>query len=159
MDYAQIYCENVVHAGQTFSITVAGFSMWPAISPGMKVKIVPLKSTWPEKGSIILFKREDGLTLHRCWGVTCVEGRTMMLTKGDNNVYFDPPVSSETIIGQVSSLKRDYGRYHDPNRGWLHLYGQILCSSFILANIWAKVCRIVLDINRQMYRIRSLLIR
>lgn len=150
MDYTEIFCDNVIKAGKPICITAAGTSMWPLISEGMKAEIVPVASNLPGKGSLLLVDCNNKLVVHRYWGLADINGVTMVLTKGDTNLGFDQPIPVAKVLGQVILLKSDTegGPVLDPNKGMLQLYGKVICSSQMLARIWARICRIVLRIKK-----------
>lgn len=145
MSYASVLCENAIKTGRSVCLTATGTSMWPIIRNGMQATVSPMSDSLPEKGSLLLIKRPNGLMIHRYWGVISKEGDPLILTKGDANLAFDSPVPVSLIIGHVSLLKNSSGDLWDPNRGWLYLFGCVLCSSYNLARFWAKLCRRILE--------------
>ena len=148
MNYAGGLCDNAINTGKSVCLTATGKSMWPIIKEGMKAVISPLEFGLPPKGSLLLIQRADGLMVHRFWGVIYQEGVPLVLTKGDTNLAFDPPIPVSMVLGQVSLLRSILGDCRDPNRGFLFLLGRILCTSNFLAGIWARFCRILLKINQ-----------
>ncbi len=144
MNYSQAFCEYTLKAGNTVCLTAAGFSMWPAITEGMQAEISPLNATLPEKGSLLLINRENGLMIHRCWGVSFKNGIPLVLTKGDANIAFDPPVPLDLILGQVVLLRDNKNKSKNPNLGRHRLYSRVICASACLAGYWARCCRLVL---------------
>lgn len=146
MDYSFALCANVLNSGSVLNLTAKGFSMWPVIVQGMKAQISPLGPSFPQKGSLLLVNLDGRLVVHRCWGVTDKEGILMVITKGDANIGFDAPITIDMILGKVTLLWDDSAGSRDPNRGFLRIYGQVLCASKFLAGVWARICRIVLRI-------------
>lgn len=142
MDYKTILWENTVGTGRPLCLTAVGRSMWPVITEGTKAIIMPLQSDLPQKGSLLLIERADGLIVHRYWGMTYKEGVPLVLTKGDTNLAFDPPVPISMILGHVTLLKKNTGECRDPNHGLLYLAGRFICSSYKVAGIWARLCRL-----------------
>ncbi|MCK7538056.1 MAG: S24/S26 family peptidase [Marinilabiliales bacterium] len=47
------------------TITAGGYSMWPAIRPGDRVAIGPLKELVPVRGDIVALRRDGGYVVHR----------------------------------------------------------------------------------------------
>lgn len=146
-------CDNAIKTGKSICLTAVGRSMWPFITEGMRAVISPLKSSLPSKGSLLLIKRANGLMVHRYWGMTGSGGAPLVLTKGDTNLVFDPPVPISMVLGKVSLLRKKNGDGRDPNRGWLYLFGRIICSSDNVARVWARLCRLMMRItNLRNYR-------
>lgn len=147
MNYMTVLFDNTIRTGHAVSLTAVGRSMWPIITEGMRAVISPLKSGLPPKGALIMIIRANGLMVHRYWGMTYKEGIPMVLTKGDTNLAFDPPVPVSMVLGQVSLLKKTTGDCRDPNRGWLCLSGRIICSSYTVAGGWARLCRLIMRLG------------
>ncbi len=147
MENSILLCKTTLQAGQNLCLTAAGFSMWPVITRDMKAEISPLTDDLPEKGSLLLVEGANGLVVHRLWGLTCNNGVIMVLTKGDTNIGFDEPVKVTSVLGKVSRLKDSSGGIRYPDRGFLWLYGKVLCTSKLAARIWAKLCRAILRLN------------
>lgn len=145
VNYVTVFCDDTIKTGGSICLTAVGTSMWPVITNGMKAVIKPLELGSPRAGSLLLIKRPNGLMVHRCWGVIYQGGVPLVLTKGDTNLVFDPPVPVSMIIGQVSLLRNHSGDCRDPNRGWLYVLGRVLCSSYHLARFWARFCRRILE--------------
>ena len=144
MDYSLILCDTALNSGNTICLTADGLSMWPVITGGMKAEIAPLASGAPEKGSLILTSKDGGLVVHRCWGVTCQDGVTLVVTKGDTNLGFDAPVTIDKVLGKVVCLRNRHDAVRDPNRGFLRFFGLVICASGLTARIWARICRVLL---------------
>lgn len=147
MNYTTILCDNAIKTGTSVCLTATGRSMWPVLTEGTRAVVSPLESDLPAIGSLLLVKRAHGLMVHRCWGVTYNEGVPLVLTKGDNNLVFDPVVPISMVLGYVSLLKNNTGDCRDPNRGWLYLFGRIICSSYNVARVWARLCRLMMRLG------------
>jgi hypothetical protein len=145
VNYASILCDKAIKTGKPICLIASGRSMWPIITEGMRAVISPLQAGLPAKGSLLLIRRADGLIVHRYWGIIYKEGIPLVLTKGDTNLAFDPPVPVSMVLGQVSQLRNSLGECRDLKRGWVCLLGRILCSSYFLASIWARFCRMLLS--------------
>jgi len=58
--------------GRGVTVTAGGYSMWPAIKPGDRVRISPPeKESTPERGMVVALRRDGGFVVHR---VTDVRG-------------------------------------------------------------------------------------
>ncbi|MBU7007245.1 hypothetical protein [Phosphitispora fastidiosa] len=156
LDYPLIFCEDVIKSGKNAFMTASGVSMWPAIIAGMKAEIAPLDTELPPKGALLLVKGGNGLMVHRYWGVQYEKSVPLILTKGDTNICFDPPVPRDLVLGQVVMLKHDSYGIRNPNRGFWLMFGRLLCSSLSVARVWAKLCRVVLRVVRRIENRRTM---
>jgi hypothetical protein len=147
IDHNQIFCSNTIEAGLPIRIKAAGISMWPLITKGMKAEISSLSLPFPKKSDLLLIRLDDLLVVHRCWGTINKNGIPLVLTKGDSNLVFDPPIPLDRVVGQVTVLHHPVKGSKNPNRGLLRLYGKLLCSSKLLAGIWARACRLTLKFS------------
>ena len=80
----------------------ASLSMAPLIQPGDAVRLVPLDRGQIARGSLIAYRREEMLVVHRllAWGEAGV------VTKGDALTSPDPLVAWEQVVAQVAALRR-----------------------------------------------------
>jgi signal peptidase I len=81
-------------------VTITSRSMWPALNRG---DLVFVKSTSLEDirvGTVIVFRHEAGLALHR---VVRVNGNTIT-TKGDANTQEDAPINYTDVVGRVPTI-------------------------------------------------------
>ncbi|MGE5849491.1 MAG: hypothetical protein ACM362_05140 [Candidatus Methylomirabilota bacterium] len=80
----------------------ASLSMAPLIQPGDAVHLVPLDREQIARGTLIAYRREELLVVHRLltWGHAGV------VTKGDALTSPDPLVAWEQVVAQVTALRR-----------------------------------------------------
>ncbi len=80
----------------------ASLSMAPLIQPGDAVRLVPLDRGQIARGTLIAYRREEMLVVHRllAWGEAGV------VTKGDALTSPDPMVAWEQVVAQVAALRR-----------------------------------------------------
>jgi len=81
-------------------LTVTSHSMWPELSRG---DIVFVKKTGIEDikiGSVIVFRHENGLAVHRVVKMN----ETRITTKGDANPTADIPINYEDVVGRVPTI-------------------------------------------------------
>jgi len=86
-------------------ISLTGYSMYPTIRNGDKIKIYKYNYDNVKPGDIIAFlhKNADHLIVHRVIKLEEVKTRKILVTKGDNNEYVDPKViREENFIGIVN---------------------------------------------------------
>ena len=57
---------SLLDEGRSVTITVGGYSMWPAIKPGDRVRISPPeKESTPARGTVVALRRDGGFVVHR----------------------------------------------------------------------------------------------
>ncbi len=80
----------------------ASLSMAPLIQPGDAVRLVPLDRGQIARGTLIAYRREERLVVHRllAWGEAGV------VTKGDALSTPDPLVAWEQVVAQVAAVRR-----------------------------------------------------
>lgn len=84
-------------------IKISTDSMFPTIKQGEYVKIEVLKND-PLIGQIIAYRKfADHITVHRLIKKIQSCGRTLYMTKGDNNKANDPYLVSRDIIVGIAS--------------------------------------------------------
>lgn len=81
-------------------MTVVSNSMWPKLSRGDIIFVVQAQEDDIEIGSVVVFRHEGGLAVHRVvemtdWSIT---------TKGDANVKEDEPIYYSNVVGRVPSI-------------------------------------------------------
>jgi hypothetical protein len=95
------------------TITAGGYSMWPAVRPGDRVVIEPLRGHMPAQGDIVALRRDGGYVVHRVRKITLSGSRQLYLTQGDAVLHSDTPSDITTIAGIVKRISRT-GREMDP---------------------------------------------
>ena len=80
----------------------ASLSMSPLIRPGDEVCLVCLDKRRVARGSLIAYRREEGLVLHR----VLARNGAGVVAKGDALASADPPVGWEEVVGRVTALRR-----------------------------------------------------
>ena len=101
-----------------------GDSMFPFIEQGDLCTFIRHEPSQLKIGDIVLYKSSHGqLVAHRLHQVTCEEGFTQCLCKGDANAGYDEPIGQEQIIGKLTSIRKGQNTRSD---------------SDMLAVIWKK---------------------
>lgn len=97
--------QAILEKGVPFRFRVKGFSMSPFIKDGDAVTVSPLGGTLPGLGDVIAFRHKgtDRLVIHR----VAIKKSGSVLTKGDNVLEADRPVSRADILGYVTKVERD----------------------------------------------------
>ncbi|MBN1368058.1 MAG: signal peptidase I [Dehalococcoidales bacterium] len=81
-------------------LTVISGSMWPQLSRGDVVIVKETSLAEIEKGTVIVFRHEGGLAVHR---VVNINGN-WITTKGDANSVEDDPIPYNDVVGRVPLL-------------------------------------------------------
>ena len=81
-------------------LTVTSGSMWPELSRGDIVFVKGTNIDDIKIGSVIVFRHENGLAVHR---IIKIEG-TRITTKGDANPKADIPIVYDDIVGRVPTI-------------------------------------------------------
>lgn len=92
--------------GKTFTFTVTGNSMHPLIREGDPIQIEQCKPRDLSMGDIITFRNDDLTVTHRVLWITRKGNDIKLITKGDNEIIWDPPVSAVHIVGKVVGIGR-----------------------------------------------------
>jgi signal peptidase I len=81
-------------------MTVVSSSMWPKLSRGDIVIVKKTTSDEIKVGTVIVFRHEKGLAVHR---VISADGWTIT-TKGDANPVADSPITYSVVVGRVPAI-------------------------------------------------------
>jgi ASC-1-like (ASCH) protein len=83
-----------------------GSSMWPDLRNGDELRLKQIGFEDIQPGDIVLFQNEHVLVAHRVLKTYVESGRAMLLLKGDNRTFADPPVFYEQVVGRVDEASR-----------------------------------------------------
>jgi signal peptidase I len=113
-DNTHLYKEigfTLLAEGSTIRVRADGYSMYPAIKPGSRIFIEPLKEgNLPLPGEIIAWKRERGLVVHRLVEIDKKGNDITFITRGDSSLYADRPVRFSDIAGRVTAVEDKNGK-------------------------------------------------
>ncbi len=98
------------------TITAGGYSMWPAIRPGDRVVIDPLRGYSPVQGDIVALRRDGGYVVHRVRKVLVSGSRQQYRTQGDAVIRSDTPSDITAIAGIVKKISRSGSEIDPPPR-------------------------------------------
>ena len=79
---------------------ITSSSMWPALKQGDMVMIKKVTPEGLKIGDIIVYKNEQGFTIHRIIKLN----QNNLVTKGDANNVEDKPVDYKEVIGRVVNI-------------------------------------------------------
>lgn len=86
-----------------------GDSMRPDIPAGSRL-LVEFGHGQPRIGEVVLFRRGETLLAHRLVARRVIQGRTMLVTKGDGEALSDPPIAPDDVLGLVRDVRLRSGR-------------------------------------------------
>ncbi len=95
----------LILTGNLMIAVVEGTSMEPLFQTGDVVFVVKVKPSEIRPGDIIVYEKPNGAyIIHRVVKVMHENGETIIITKGDNNKYYDPPIRMKQVVGKVLSV-------------------------------------------------------
>lgn len=104
-------------------LATIGSSMWPDLRNGDELRLKRIDFDAIQAGDIVLFHNEHVLVAHRVLKTYTESGRAMLLVKGDNRTFADPPIFYEQIVGRVDEASRHgkviYRRDKNLNDRWV----------------------------------------
>lgn len=92
--------------GKEIGLRVSGKSMHPLIKHGDSIRIEKCAPGALAIGDIITFNKKGIYFTHRVLWRTKKGNRIGLITKGDNEINIDPPVSANHILGKVVAIGR-----------------------------------------------------
>jgi signal peptidase I len=92
-------------SGGEITLKVSGKSMCPLISQGDFIRIERCAPEVLRMGDIITFKRAGTYYTHRLLRTVKRGSVARLMTKGDNEVNVDPPVSPDQVLGRVAVIQ------------------------------------------------------
>lgn len=81
-------------------LTVVSSSMWPKLSRGDIVVVMKTDDDDIKVGSVIVFRHEKGLAVHRVVSL----GEWLITTRGDANIKEDNPIFYSDVVGRVPAI-------------------------------------------------------
>jgi len=87
-------------------VTAASSSMTPLIRPGDALRVVPLGAGRARVGTIVVYRRDAKLVVHR----VVAAGRDGLVTRGDALGEADLPVDWSRVVGRVAAIRTSGGR-------------------------------------------------
>lgn len=79
--------------------------MLPTIRPGSRVLIRRAGADEVQCGDIVLINRDSGFRLHRLVSVLSAPDDMQLITRGDNDMGNDPPVSASLLLGVFAGIE------------------------------------------------------
>ena len=98
---------RLLEEGNPIKIPANGYSMHPAIKRGDALTITPVDD--PESlqdGEVVAWKREHDLVVHRLITVEKLDGRLILITRGDSTLAADHPIPYSSLAGRITDIER-----------------------------------------------------
>ena len=90
---------------QVFLAVVEGRSMEPLLQTGDIVIVHRVSISDLKLNDIVVYEKNDGsLIIHRIISIRNSSNYIIIITKGDNNMFPDPPITANQVIGKVLSI-------------------------------------------------------
>ena len=121
-----------------YYLLVTGTSMLPLVQAGDYVRIKKFSGEL-RRGDIVVFLTSGVLFTHRILHINRRNSNgTTYMTKGDNSIVPDPPITSRVIIGKVVAIRRNNREMRLDNRLWQitnHLIGSLMSALVMLYSV------------------------
>ena len=98
---------------KTFGLTLRGYSMWPFIRDGTKIKLQKIgPGYWPEIGDVAAIRYPDGILVHRILRIRQRGDGWEYFTKGDRRLVGDGWIPHNRVVALVDLpvTSRMFGR-------------------------------------------------
>jgi signal peptidase I len=93
---------EILSTGTSLLVVANGYSMYPTLKPGSKIVINKVQN--PVLGDIIAIDKDGKLIVHRLIKIIKDTNSIYYIARGDSNMFPDPPVGIENIVGKVASM-------------------------------------------------------
>jgi signal peptidase I len=129
-----LFMETLRSAGEA-RLAVAGASMLPSIWPGDVLEIHRVEAAALSLGDIVVFARENRLTVHRLVEVHRKPDEVVFITRGDRLPAADLPVSTHQLLGRVQTIRRGDRNIIPRMTPWTRMASVVLCRSDLLTRL------------------------
>ena len=126
--------------GKEVALRVWGKSMYPLMRQGDSIRLEKCTVGTLAIGDIITFKKDCRYFTHRMLWRTKKANGIMLVTKGDNEINPDPPVSPDHILGRVVAIRRAHRTLHLEAPTWRFM-NRVLGSLFLLETAFILLYR------------------
>lgn len=98
---------KVLESGNSVELNATGFSMFPTLRHGDRVVVKPfIEGEKPKTGSLIVYRDNNALVIHRLIAVQNNNGEYVFITRGDSRQERDKPLAIQYLLGGAISYKR-----------------------------------------------------
>jgi len=121
-------------------LTISGTSMRPLLPNGCRVVVRPAAGLL-RLGDIIVYRRGEGLSVHRIVRVLRRDGARRFVAKGDGAFGFDPAhVAENRVVGRVVGFERN-GAVVDIESAWWRAGGLVTAVLSYIVGVAARAAR------------------
>lgn len=141
----------------SLEIRMTGFSMFPALKGGEFAIVEKCDAGKLKPGDIIVFRKQQKLIAHRLLKISSVKGIRLFIARGDNNLFYDQPVSADEIIGKVVSKRTRTGKPTGFKNKGLRRIMQLKFpkASSVFNNYHLKVTMLPATLNRHLQKLKA----
>jgi signal peptidase I len=127
--------KNRVDSTGFIYLPASGDSMYPFIQKRDICRFITVNPSQLTIGDIVLYHSLTGqLVAHRLVSTKELNGKRVLILKGDTNLGEDKPIEESQIIGRLDSIKRD-DRIIQMNDSIARLWGTLIGSFPILSGV------------------------
>ena len=146
--------EDFLNSNGYLVYTSVGISMLPFLKQKRDIiEIRKNESHHYKKYDVVLYKLGNQYILHRILKVL----PDRYVVAGDNNIFLDPPVTDEMILGVMTRVVRE-GKSITPDNFWYKVYVHLWCDLYpirvFLLKAKAFVYRYLSFVKRRIFRIK-----
>jgi len=95
-----------LNSGKVFCFVISTLSMLPLIKPEDEIVVRKHSLNTLKRGDIIVFEKYRELYTHRLLYRRMSDSKIELITKGDNSLIIDEPISEKGLLGKVIRIKR-----------------------------------------------------
>lgn len=146
--------EEIINTKGFIAYTNVGYSMMPLLR--QKKDIIEIRKNSSDrykKYDVVLYKYGKQYILHRILKVL----PDRYVVAGDHNIFIDPPVTDDMILGAMTRVIRD-GKSITPDNFWYKVYVHLWCDFYpirvFLLKAKAFVYRCLSFVKRRIFRIK-----
>lgn len=130
--------------GACLHVEVRGWSMYPIIRDGDKIRVTPVMIDEVDVGDVVFFRSGDHLLAHRVVGYSSEDGCTTLRARGDRFRQADPPFGQVELVGRVATVFR-YRRGSQCvirlDRGFSRCAGSLVARSKVVHHLFRWAAR------------------
>ena len=130
--------------GVCLNIEVRGWSMYPIIRDGDRIRVTPATIDEIDVGDVVFFRSGERLLVHRAVGYVSEDGCTGLRARGDRFRQEDPPFGQAELIGRVATVfryRRGSQRVIQLDRGFAGWAGLLVARSRMVHRLFRWAAR------------------
>lgn len=147
-DTLTLLINEELSAGKVFHLMVSTLSMFPLIKAEDEIIVRKGSIDTLRCGDIVVFQKDRELYTHRFLCKKKPGSKIKLITKGDNSLVIDEPISEEELSGKVTGIKRGNKFIDLESKSWKianSLIGTLSYLEWILFNALRNFKRMLLS--------------